>query len=312
MVSCYAMRVIQTLSGENAFSLQLELHQLVVSFVAEYGDMALQQLDGEETNYDHMREALQSMPFLASKKLVVLRNPSAQKEFSDKAADLLEEVGDETDIIIVEPKLDKRSSYYKYLKAHTDFKEYHELDVSGLAQWLTRQAAAQQGTLSLSDARYLVERCGAHQQLLSSELQKLLLYDEHVTRSTIDLLTEPNPQSTIFQLLDALFAGNTKRATELYDEQRQLKVEPQQIIAMVAWQLHIVALVKAAGERTDAAIASAAKLSPFVVSKSRSIANKLSMQQIRKLVRMVLVIDTKSKSGAINADEALRNLLVAL
>lgn len=302
--------MIQTLNGENTFSLQSELRQLVASFVAKHGDMALQQLDGEEATYDRMREALQSMPFLASKKLVVLRNPSAQKEFGDKATDLLEHIGDETDVVIVEPKLDKRSSYYKYLKAHTDFKEYHERDASGLVQWLAQQAAAQQGTLSARDARYLVERCGAHQQLLGSELQKLLLYDAHITRRTIDLLTEPHPQSTIFQLLEALFSGRTKQAMELYDEQRQLKVEPQQIIAMLAWQLHIVALVKAAEGQTDAAIAAQAKLRPYTVSKSRTIARNLSMKQIRRLVGAVVSIDVESKTGKVRADEALRTFLV--
>src|SRR3546814_19438404 len=61
-----------------------------------------------------------------------------------------------------------------------------------------------------------------------------------------DLLT---PQSTIFELLDAALSGNTRRALELYEEQRSMKVEPQQIIAMLAWQLHVLAVVKAAGER---------------------------------------------------------------
>lgn len=310
LADCYARGVIQTLSGENSYSLQLALRQQIADFGAEHGDMAIEQVDGEDASYDRLCEVLQSMPFLASKKLVVLRTPGAQKQFAEAVQTLLEQVGDETDVIIVEPKLDKRSSYYKYLKAHTNFQEYTELDAAGLARWLVEQAAAQQGALSTSDARYLVERCGAHQQLLGNELQKLLLYDAQVTRKTIDLLTEPHPQSTIFQLLDALFAGRTAQAIALYDEQRQLKVEPQQIIAMLAWQLHIVALVKAAEDRSDAAIASQAKLSPFVVGKSRGIARNLSMTQIRELVRAVLLIDTKSKTGAINADEALRTLLI--
>lgn len=310
VVTCYARGMIHVWSGENSYSLRLALRQRIAEFAATHGDMAIEQLDGEDVSYDRMREVLQSVPFLASKKLVILRTPSAQKQFIDTAQALLEQLGDDTDVIIIEPKLDKRSTYYKYLVSHTDFQEYAELDPAGLARWLVEQATSQHGTLSSPDARYLVERCGANQQLLGNELQKLLLYDTHITRSTIDLLTEPNPQSTIFQLLDAMFAGHLKQATMLYEEQRRLKVEPQQIIAMLAWQLHIVALVKAAGDQTDAAIASQAKLSPFVVGKSRGIARTLSMKRIRELVHAVLLIDVKSKTGALDADEALRTLLI--
>ena len=46
--------------------------------------MGLQRIDGEEVEYDAIREALESLPFLASKKLVVLRAPSANKEFVEK------------------------------------------------------------------------------------------------------------------------------------------------------------------------------------------------------------------------------------
>ncbi len=70
------------------------------------------------------------------------------------------------------------------------------------------------------DAKYLVMRVGANQQTLSNELAKLLSYDKAITRQTIDLLTEQTPQSTIFELLDAAFAGNSKKAMELYAEQR--------------------------------------------------------------------------------------------
>lgn len=303
--------MITTLTGENGFKLQQELRRVVDDFTKEHGDLALTQLDGEEASFDQMREALASMPFLASKKLVVLRMPSAQKEFTEKAKDLLEALGDETDVIIVEPKLDKRSSYYKYLKSHTEFQEFGELDANGLSRWLADEAKRCGGTLSSADARYLVERVGANQQLLSNELEKLIVYDAAVTKQTIDLLTEPMPQSTIFQLLDALFAGDSKRASQLYDEQRRLKVEPQQIIAMLAWQLHVLALVKTAGNQSETEIARSAKLSPFVVGKTRRAAARLSLAELKKLVAQVLAIDEGSKTGALDPDEALRNLLIS-
>ncbi len=304
--------MLVTLTGENSFALGQALGDLVSTFVAEHGDLALERLDGEEAEYPRIAEVLTSLPFFASRKLVVLRRPSANKQFTEQAEHILSGLSETTDVILVEPKLDKRLSYYKFLKSKTDFRDFPELDLGGLAQWLVARAKAQNGSLSSGDARYLVERVGANQQLLTNELNKLLLYDPKITRQTIDLLTEPTPQSTIFELLEAAFAGKTRRALDLYAEQRALKVEPAQIIAMLAWQLHVLAIIKTAGERSPDDIAKQAKLNPFVVRKSQGIAQTLSIGEVKKLVSDLLEIDVKSKRSGIDVDEALQHYLLEL
>jgi DNA polymerase-3 subunit delta len=304
--------MIITVTGENVFGWQAELSQLVNAFTREYGDVALERLDGEDASFERMREAVNSLPFLASKKLVVLRAPSLNKQFTEHVEQLLADVPESTDVVIVEPKLDKRLGYYKLLKKLTDFKEFKGLEGEGLAKWLLGAAKDRGGSITLGDARYLVERVGADQQLLSNELDKLIIYDANITRETINLLTEPTPQSTIFELLESAFAGNRKRTLELYGEQRSLKVEPQQIVAMLTWQLHIVALIKAGGERSPDQIAKEAKLSPFVVKKSVSIARKLTLQELKDVIDRLLEIDIKSKTTTYDINEALQNFLVTL
>lgn len=304
--------MVVVLTGENSFAWQQELQSLTKAFVAKYSDVALERLDGEEASFERLQEALTSLPFLANKKMVVLRTPSANKQFTDQAESLFLDIPETTDVILVEPKLDKRLSYYKFLKKSTDFKTFPELDTPGLAKWLVSEAGLRQGNLNSNDAHYLVERVGANQQLLSNELNKLLLYDSNVTRQTIDLLTEATPQSTVFQLLEAAFAGKRRDAMHIYEEQRALKVEPQQIIAMLTWQLHIMAIIKTAADRTSDQIAKEAKLNPFVVRKSSSIAKRLSFPELKQLISRLQDIDIKSKTVTYNLDDALRQYLLAI
>src|ERR1700722_18372142 len=169
--------MVITLTGENSLTLQATLNKLVDDFVAKYTDMGLERLDGEEVEFQKLYDALTNLPFLVSKKLVVLRTPSANKAWLDNSEKLLSNLPDVTDVVLVEPKLDKRLSYYKFLKAATDFREFLKLDANGLAKWLSEQAKTKGGELSLSSARFLVERVGTNQQMLSSELDKLVLYD---------------------------------------------------------------------------------------------------------------------------------------
>ena len=304
--------MITTLTGSNHYLIKAELDRLVADFVAEHTDFGLQRFDGEEAEYDQIREALESLPFLASKKLVVLRNPGANKEFTEKCEKLLSGLPDTTDVIIHEPKPDKRSAYYKYLKKHTEYKELAEPDEQSLIKWLTEQARAKNGELSTSDARYLIDRLGLNQQLLSNEIAKLLTYSPKVTRETIDLLTEPTPQSTVFQLLDAAFAGNSKRALAIYQEQRAGKAEPIAIIGMLAWQLHILAVVVTAGQRSDSEIAQKAKINPYVLRKSRQIAKNLTLPKIRQLISQLLELDINLKTTAIDPDDAMQDYLLKI
>lgn len=304
--------MIVTLSGVNDFARQQELDELLTAFVREHGDMAVERLDGEETSADRMRESVESLPFLSARKLVVLRMPGKQKAFAEKIDDILAAMAETTDVVIVEPKPDKRSAYYKVLRKQTDFREFGELDAAALARWASKYVKDRAGTLDGATARFLLDRIGPNQQLLRSELDKILSFSPTITHETIKALTEPTPGSTVFELLDAAFSGDHQRALQLYREQRAMKVEAPAILAMLVWQIHILAVVKAAGGGSSDQIAHAAKLSPFVVRKSQQITQRLSGTQIKRMAHDLLSIDVRLKTSGIDADEALQHYLLRL
>ena len=301
-----------TLTGVNDFLRKTELRKLVDGFVAEHGDMAVERYGGDEADAARMRESVGSLPFLTARKLVILDEPGRQKAFAEHIEDILQETAETTDLIIVEPKLDKRLSYYKTLKKSTDFREFTDLDAQGLARWAAEYAKGKGGSLSAADARFLIDRVGPNQQLLSTELDKLLAYEPAVTKATIEALVEQTPQSTVFELLDAALAGKTKRAMELYREQRSLRVEPQAIIGMLAWQLHVLALVKTAGTRSADAIAKEAKINPFVVRKTQDLARMRTLEQVKAMIQDLLNLDTSLKTKTIDPDEALTLFILGL
>jgi len=304
--------MVTTLTGSNTYALQLEINKLIHDFIAEYSDFGLERLDGEEVTYNRIEEALQSLPFLATRKLIVLRTPSANKTFVERAEAVIVKVPDSTDIIIIEPKIDKRMAYYKILKSKTTFIEFRELDEMQLTQWLVNTVNDNEGTLSKSDAEYLLERVGTNQLILNNELQKLLIYRSHITRETIDRLTEQIPQGSVFDLLDATFGGNAKRAVLLYDSQRKQKIEPQEILSMIVWQVRVLVIVLLADDKQSQQIAAEAKINPFVVRKSQAIARKLSLPYLKQVVRDLLAIDIVLKTKTIDPDEVLVNFIMSL
>lgn len=304
--------MIEVLTGENIFALRRELTALTDAFVSVHGDIAVERLDGEEADFQRLQEGLQSLPFLASRKLVIARTPGVNKQFVEHIESVIDGIPETTDLIIVEPKLDKRSNYYKVLKQKTDLREFRLLDESGLALWLVAIAKEQGGSLGHADARFLIERVGTDQQLLERELEKLLTYDAAVTHHTIELLTESASQSKIFDLLEAAFAGRPDRTLALYREQREQRVDPSQIIALLGWQLKIMAIVKAAGRRNTVDIIRDAKLSSFTVQKAQRLTHRISLNTIKVLVSELLALDVRSKRENVDLDEALQNYLLGL
>lgn len=304
--------MIATLTGQNTYMLSRSLNDLINTYKAEYGDIGLERVQCGERTYTQLVDSVQAMPFLVAKSLVILNSPSDNKELGDKIKSFLDLVNDQTDVFFVEPKFDKRSSLYKYLKKMTDYKEFNELDEQGLARWAMQYIKDEKGSISPADARSLVHRVGIDQLNLSNEVQKLLAYQPHITKTTIDLLTEQTPTSTIFDLLDAALRGDQRKALAIYEQQRKQKIEPQAILALFVWQLHILTIIKAAGSRSPNEIAKDAKLNPYVVQKSFALAKSLSIPQVKDLVAQTLRLDIQLKSQSVDADEAMQNLLFSL
>ncbi|MDQ3123090.1 MAG: DNA polymerase III subunit delta, partial [bacterium] len=257
-------------------------------------------------------ESVSSLPFLAKRRMIILSNPSANKSFVERIDQLLEAVADTTDLIIIERKFDRRLILYKTLKKFTDFREFNELDERSLANWLVREAKIQGGELNISDANYLVQLAGLNQLGLSHELDKLLSFDPHITRKAIEQLVEPLPQSSVFDLLDAAFAGNKQKTLALYQDQRKQQVEPQAIMGMLAWQVHVLAVVKFSEKDGPEAITKAAKLNPYVVRKTMNVTRNLTRDQVKELVSRALELDVRLKSETIDADDAVQHFLLTI
>lgn len=304
--------MITTLSGTNNFSRQQMLQERTQDFLKSNDEFGLERIDGEEANFEQIKEALLGQSLFASKKLVIVRNPEGSKELLEQIEHIIVSIPEDTDVILAFSKLDKRAKYAKFLQKETEFIEINQSDARQLAGWLVQECKRRGGKLSTANAQLLVDRIGPNQAMLNQELDKLLLYAPEITKQMIEIQTEPTPQSTVFELMDAAFGGNKKKALAIYKEQRELKVEPLAILGMIAWQLHILLIVASAKGKAPADIAKDAKVHPFVVQKTSRIVSQLSLAQLKSLTDRALDLDIKLKSQAINADDALQHLLLSI
>ena len=304
--------MIVILCGSNSFLIELEYKKLVDEFLSANGDLAIEKLSGESITYDYLVSSVQAVPFLSDRKMVIIDGLSLNKELVEKFERLEAVVADSTDLVIKEVSIDKRTAFYKLLKKQGGFNEFGDLDDFALSKWSEQYAKTNGLELTSADMRYLVERIGNNQMLIASEIEKLSLFSKKPNREEINKLVAPSPQSKIFDLVESAFGGDIEKTMSIYDDQRKQKVEPQAILAMVMWQMNILALVVTAGNKSAALIAADSKQSPYVIQKTMTIAKKTNINKVKELVGRILELDKNMKTVSIDADEAVRTLLLRL
>lgn len=290
--------MIVVLTGNNEYLIGLELRKLVDDFVAMSGD-SIEKFDGAEIeSADAVIDAVRSISFLDPKKLVIVRDFSKNKEIIDNIESLIDQTADSTDLILLDPKLDKRTSVYKFLKANTDFVNLDTLNPHELEKWLADEAKNLQLKISKDNIRFLINRVGPNQQLLSQEIIKLSLVNGEVDKNIIENLIEPSPQSSVFDMLEALFTGNLKKAHKLYIDQRAQGEEPQKLIGMITWQLQQLASALYSPIKSVDYLVANSKISPYSARKALSLSSKMSISDIKFCIDELLQVDTLSKTSA--------------
>jgi len=302
--------MITTLSGKNSFALDAELLRIISDAKHKFGDMGVERFNASETEVDTLLQAVQSLPFLAPKKLVVIDEAQSNSAFMERIEEVIDRTPDDVDVALVGPVFDKRKSSYNMLKKLTKVQEFNELVAHQLPSWLVAQAKDNGAQLSNSDAAYMVDRVGDNQLILASEIEKMSLFSSNITREIIDKLTDRSAQRTIFELLDSAFAGDNKKALRLYREQRSNKVEPQYIIAMLTWQLQLLAQAVFAEPQNESTLVSAGQ-SSFTARKALNLARNVSKVDVRRMVAELSNLDKQIKTSA-DPDAALELYLLSL
>lgn len=304
--------MVRAFAGSNFYLIKRYTDKIKNDFIAKNGEMSVEEIDAEEAEIQTVINALQTTSLFTENKLIILKNIAKNKILSEKIEKIIAIAESGNDLVIVERAIDKRNAYYKYLKKNSNFTDYGELDEGQLVEWLREEAREAGASLSKPDARYLVNRIGLDQSLLHNELQKLIAFDPEITRENINLLTSEKPQSSIFNLLDAAFAGNSALALKIYEEQKIQGSAPQSIFGMLVWQANIIATVASGRNMSTSEISTATGLKPFSINKAVHIYQKAGYSGVNSLLDKLVEADKQMKTQSTNPDEVLRNLLVAI
>lgn len=291
--------MIVTLTGDNSFEIAMTVRRLADDFSKKHGANAVDKVEAGQISPDNLPRLLQGISLFAPKRLVIFKNLTENKLIIEALVDYLPKVDNDTFIVIADSGLDKRSRLYKFLKSKTEFKDFANFSDSQLQNWIVQEVVRQGGKIDNAEARYLLLRSGKNQWRLASEIQKLTNFQSDITKDSINLLVDANPEGTAFDLLDAALSGRAQRAAEILAEIKSQE-DPYKMFGLLASQVHSLALLASSVGRNVETVARDAKIHPFVAKKMQPLARKLGEAKVASIAESIAVCDRQLKSTSID------------
>lgn len=287
--------MVLLLTGDNTFAIRDAAFGQVKKARTKLGVDAVSVVDATDLNVADLPQLLLGASLFATERLVVIRDAASNKQVWEKFEEILPTVDEQTTVILVAPVVDKRTRTYKWLQKNAEVREAKTLSENDLIKWLQAETKQNGGELELNVARFLVDYVGTDQWRLKQEIEKLVLADKPINQDLIRELIEPNPTASVFELLDAVFAGRTGEVNKLLELIKGSE-DPYRFFGLLANQIHALLLVAAAGSRPPETVAKDAGVHPFVVRKLQPLARRLDTRQRQQAIETMASLDRQMKS----------------
>lgn len=275
---------------------------------------------------DSLMAAAETLPFMAEKRLVVVRECSlltAGRKAEDEdrlqaIADYLGHISPTACVVFyVKGKADGRKKLYTLLKKKNAIVDFSPMNDAECADWCVRTLRRMGKKLSGENAGRLVFTVGRDAALLKQEMEKLCAYlddRDTITAEDIDAICTRSTECTVFQMVDAQVAGNTDRAFGLLRDMVRTGEDRMGILAMLLRQYRILYHMRCLMDERSPQQGQAALLGipPFSVGRTQQQARRIEKARLKRAYDYLMEYEYQIKQGRLPQDSCAENALLAL
>ncbi len=321
------------LYGEDSYRSRQKLNEIVENHKkAQKGGLSLKYFEGRNLNYQDFRDELQTASLFAQKKLLILWDVLSNKGFGENFLKESKKFISSQDIILFYQEREfLKDNFFNFLKKNAKFQEFELLENQELKKWIKKEfekyqtphhpalfpkraGGAGQAKIELKALELLIGYVGNDLWQLSNEIQKLVSYKEgkEISIQDIELLVKPKIETNIFKTIDALAEKNKKQALKLLHSHLEKGDSPFYLLSMINYQFRNILGVKDLIERKNSyqEILVQTKLHPYVFKKTYYLAQKFTLEELKKIYQKIFQADLNIKTGRIGPETAL-DLLIA-
>ena len=327
--------MLYILLGEDDFSLTRSLEEIKRGI----GDQSLlaantTTLDGQQLSLDQLRTVCETVPFLAEKRLVIIRGllgrfePQVKSRRRKKIAPLTEQeseyksfaaylgnLPDSTVLVLVDGRIKSNNSLFKQLSAKAEVRSFPILREARLRQWIEGEVAAQDASMSPQAVDLLAKLVGGNLWIMNNEISKLALFTSgrRIEVKDVEAIVSSAQEANVFAMVDAILDFKAGVAEQLLEQLLQRGASPAYLLVMLSRQVRLIVLAKELRRqrKPEAEIQSRLGLTAgFAFRKTLEQAQRYPLERLKEVYHKLLQTDLSIKTGKYEGGLAL-NLLIA-
>lgn len=281
--------------------------------------------DLHEVPVEQAIEDAETIPFLASKRVVILKNPSfltAERKTSvlvehdlTKLEEYLNNPAPFSIVIIEAPyeKLDERKKIVKVLKKKAKVVQASPPHHNKINDWIRQQCAELNVAIDGVACERLTQLAGKDLRKLKSELEKLALFvnGEKITVEIVERLVSRSLEDNVFVLVDHVVHKRVEKAFQSLRDLFEYKEEPIKILALLARQFRIIAQVSELSQKgySQKQMASLLKQHPYAIQQALRQSRLVTKEECFSMIEQLAEVDYFMKIGKFDQKLLLELLL---
>ncbi len=327
--------MLYILSGQDDFSLNQSLEEIKKDIGAPAVLAAsTTTLDGKQVTVDQLRAICETMPFLAERRLVIIKGllerfepkresrrqrkitrlTNQQGEYKSLSA-YMNKIPDSTILILIEGRITNNNPLFRELANKAMVKSFPLLRDAQLRQWIQKRVREEGGSISPQAVDLLTKLVGGNLWIMASEINKLVLFTSgrRIEAEDVKTVVSYTQQDNVFAMVDAIIEFKAELAEQLLQQLLQRGAAPAYLLFMLSRQLHRIVRAGDLSKKGRPKIEIQSKLgltSEFALRKTLEQASRYSLPRLREVYRQLLEADLSIKTGKYDGELAL-DILVA-
>ena len=313
--------------GEESYLREYYLGEIKKKLVpAGFEEFNYHRLSGKTLTMQELSEAVEAMPMMAERTLVVVTDCDLFKLPEEQRTALIALLNDFPPYCclvfvydLVEYKPSKTyKKLYEALDKNAQSVKFEAQERSDLINWIARRFRALGKGIDAQTAEHLIFTCGALMTGLVPEIEKIGAYAKGraITQKDIDAVADPVLSAEVFRLSDAVLQGNYDGAARILGDLLKMQTEPIMILAALGSQLRRIYTARMAidsGKDKYWLMELWEMKSDYPAKLLLSAAKKTTAAWCADAVQMCQVLDRRMKSEkGVDAVGELKLLLVRL
>lgn len=307
--------------GQNFYSIKKKLAVIKEKFLkSDPSALNVSLLSGTDLAAGVFWSAVLASPFLASKRLIIVKNLLLENKDDDFKKDLAKSLTKipETSLVffIEDGNPDKRGVLFKALNKPGVAQDFGIPTLSSIEKLIDEKTEENGIKISSEAKNKFILYIGSDLYRAENEITKLILYSKHEKIKTIEVslvaeLVWPENSAGIFDFIDAIGVKNQKKSVSLLYKLIEAGENELYILSMIVYQFrNMITISNYLDRRASASeIAKKGKIHPFVVQKTINILSKYSKEKLAKNYIKLGEADFAIKTGQVDPKLSLLMLV---